>query len=369
MYKFFTSESVAAGHPDKICDQISDAVLDAALAQDPNSHTGVETFVTSDFVLVGGEVKTNAKINYEKLARDTVKKLGYTDSSYHFTDKSKIKVLVHQQSNDIAVGVDSGGAGDQGMMFGFATNHTKELMPLPISIAHRLTQRLDEVREKKIVPYLRPDGKSEVTVAYENGKPKEVTKIVLAAAHKPRIKNEQIKDDLFKQVVKPVLDSFGYKVSKKDFIVNGTGVWIIPGPTSDAGLTGRKIIVDAYGGYGRAGGGAFSGKDPTKVDRSAAYAARYIAKNIVAAGLADTAEVQIAYVIGQRDPITKAIETFGTEKKKLAVIEDFAWQLMDLSVPGIIRKLDLRRPIYQETAAYGHFGRDHFSWEQISPKA
>ncbi len=365
MYKKFTSESVAAGHPDKICDQISDAVLDEALKQDPNSHAGVETFVTSDFVLVGGEVKTNAKINYTKIARETVKKLGYTDPSYEFTDKSKIKVLVHQQSNDIALGVDSGGAGDQGMMFGFATNHTKTLMPLPISIAHRLTQRLDEVREKNIVPYIRPDGKSEVTVVYENGKPKSVEKIVLAAAHKPKIKNAEIKEDLYKHVVKPVLDEFGYKVSKKDFIVNGTGVWVIPGPTSDAGLTGRKIIVDAYGGFGRAGGGAFSGKDPTKVDRSAAYAARFIAKNIVAAKLADQVEVQIAYVIGQKEPLTKAIETFGTEKKKISTIEDFAWKLMSLSVPGIIKSLDLRRPIYQETASYGHFGREHFPWEQI----
>lgn len=365
MYNKFTSESVAAGHPDKICDQISDAVLDEALRQDPNSHAGVETFVTSDFVLVGGEVKTNAKINYKKIARETVKNLGYTHPSYEFTDKAKIKVLVHQQSNDIAIGVDSGGAGDQGMMFGFATNQTKELMPLPISIAHRLTQRLDEVREKEIIPYLRPDGKSEVTVVYEKGVPKEIEKIVLAAAHKPKITNAELKDDLYKHVVKPVLEEFGYSVSKKDFIVNGTGVWHIPGPTSDAGLTGRKIIVDAYGGYGRAGGGAFSGKDPTKVDRSAAYAARFIAKNIVAAKLADTAEVQIAYVIGQKEPLTRAIETFGTEKKKLAVIEDFAWKLINLSVPGIIKEFDLRRPIYQQTAAYGHFGRGDFPWEKV----
>ncbi len=365
MYKKFTSESVAAGHPDKICDQISDAVLDEALRQDPNSHAGVETFVTSDFILVGGEVKTNAKINFKKLARETVKKLGYTESCYDFTDKSKIKVLVHQQSNDIALGVDSGGAGDQGMMFGFATNQTKELMPLPISIAHRLVQRLDEVREKKIVPDLRPDGKSEVTVVYENGKPREVEKIVLASAHHPKISNKQLKEELYKHVVKPILDEYGYQVSKSNFILNGTGVWHIPGPTSDAGLTGRKIIVDTYGGYGRAGGGAFSGKDPTKVDRSAAYAARFIAKNIVAAGLADTTEVQIAYVIGQKEPLTRAIETFGTEKKKLSVIEDFAWNLMSLSVPAIIKQLDLKRPIYQETAAYGHFGRDSFPWEKV----
>lgn len=366
MYKKFTSESVAAGHPDKICDRISDAILDEALSQDPQSHTGIETFVTSDFVLVGGEIKSNAKIDYDKIVRDTIKTLGYTDPSFEFTDKARFINLVHQQSNDIALGVDSGGAGDQGMMFGFATKQTPELMPLPISIAHRLTQRLDEAREKKLIPYLRPDGKSEVSVIYEKGEPKEIEKVVLAAAHKPKITNSQIKDDLYRLIVTPVLREFGFKISKKDLIVNGTGVWTIPGPTSDAGLTGRKIVVDAYGGYGRAGGGAFSGKDPTKVDRSAAYAARYIAKNIVAAELANTCEVQIAYVIGQKEPITAAIETFGTEKKRLSLIEDFAWNLIDLSVPGIITNLNLARPIYQETSAYGHFGRNGFPWEQIA---
>ncbi len=365
MYKKFTSESVAAGHPDKICDRISDAILDEALTQDPNSHTGIETFVTSDFCLVGGEIKSNAKINYTGIVRDTIKELGYTDPSYEFTDKSEVKVLVHQQSNDIALGVDSGGAGDQGMMFGFATNQTKELMPLPISIAHRLTEKLDQVREQKTVPYLRPDGKSEVSVVYEKGRPKSIEKVVLAAAHKPKIKNNEIKADLYKYVIKPVLEEFGYKISAKDVIVNGTGVWVTPGPTSDAGLTGRKIVVDAYGGYGRAGGGAFSGKDPTKVDRSAAYAARFIAKNIVAAKLADSVEVQIAYVIGQKEPLTRAIETFGTEKKPLTTIENFAWKLIDLSVPGIIETLDLKRPIYQETSAYGHFGRQGFPWEEV----
>ncbi len=365
MYKKFTSESVAAGHPDKICDRISDVLLDEALRQDPASHTGIETFVTSNFCLVGGEIKSNAKIPYEHIIRNTISDLGYTEEAYEFTHKSNVKVLVHQQSNDIALGVDSGGAGDQGMMFGFATNHTPELMPLPISIAHRLTERLDEVREKKIIPYLRPDGKSEATVLYENGKPKSVEKIVIASAHKPKVKNEEMKEDLYKFVVKPVLEQFGFKISKKDLIVNGTGVWHIPGPTSDAGLTGRKIIVDAYGGYGRAGGGAFSGKDPTKVDRSAAYAARFIAKNVVAAGLADTCEVQIAYVIGQKKPITTALETFGTEKKKLSAVEDFAWDLIDLSVSGIIERLALNRPIYQPTSAYGHFGRAGFPWEEL----
>lgn len=365
MYKQFTSESVAAGHPDKICDRISDAILDEALTQDPHSHTGIETFVTSNFVLVGGEIKSNAKIPYEQIVRETIRSLGYTNPKFGFTDKSEVKTLVHQQSNDIALGVDSGGAGDQGMMFGFATDQTKSLMPLPISVAHRLVQRLDEVREKRIVPYLLPDGKSEVSVKYENGKPKLVEKVVLAAAHKQGVKNNEIKADLLKQVVTPVLEEFGYKISAKNLVVNGTGVWTIPGPTSDAGLTGRKIVVDTYGGYGRAGGGAFSGKDPTKVDRSAAYAARFIAKNVVAAKLASTCEVQVAYVIGQKKPLTTAIETFGTEKKKSSVIEDFAWKLLDLSVPGIINTLDLQQPIYLRTSAYGHFGRDSFPWEQI----
>ena len=364
-YKVFTSESVASGHPDKICDQISDAILDAALAQDTNTHAGIETFVTKDFCVVGGEVKSRAKVDFEKIARDTIKELGYTSPEFGFSHKSPVKILIHQQSPEIASGVDDGGAGDQGMMFGFATNQTKDFMPLPISIAHRLVEKLDQVREKGAVPYLRPDGKSEVTVHYENGQPKKVDKVVLAAAHKPKVTNTQIKEDLYQQVVKPVLGEFGYKLSKKDFIVNGTGKWIIPGPASDAGLTGRKIIVDSYGGYGRAGGGAFSGKDPTKVDRSAAYAARYIAKNVVAASLADACEVQLAYVIGQRQPITKALETFGTEKKRLSVIEDFASNLMDLSVPGILSALNLRRPIYRETARYGHFGRDGFPWEKV----
>ncbi|OGY29838.1 MAG: methionine adenosyltransferase [Candidatus Woykebacteria bacterium RIFCSPHIGHO2_12_FULL_45_10] len=368
MYKVFTSESVAAGHPDKICDQISDAILDAVLAEDPQSHTGIETFVTKDYIVVGGEAKTASNADFEKIIRATVKSLGYTQGEFGFHHLSPVEIRIHKQSPDIALGVDTGGAGDQGMMFGFATNQTKSLMPLPISIAHRLTQRLDEVREKKIVPYLRPDGKSEVSVTYEKGKPVGVEKVVLAAAHKPKIDNRQIKDDLFKQVIKPVLEEFGYKIAKKNVVVNGTGQWLIPGPSSDAGLTGRKIVVDTYGGYGRAGGGAFSGKDPTKVDRSGAYAARFLAKNIVAAGLADSAEVQIAYVIGQKEPLTRAIETFGTEKKTLKIVEDFAWSLLDLSVEGIITGLDLRKPIYQSTAAYGHFGRDGFSWEKVLTK-
>ena len=365
-YKYFTSESVAAGHPDKICDQISDAILDEAIAQDPNTHAGIETFVTKNYCIVGGELKSTAKLDFEKIARKTIKDLGYTKEEYEFSHKSPIKILIHQQSPEIAIGVDDGGAGDQGMMFGFATNQTADLMPLPISIAHKLTEKLDEVREKKKLPYLRPDGKSEVSVRYERGKPKEVTQVVLAAAHSPKISNKQITDDLYRYVVKPVIDRFGYKLPKKNLLVNGTGKWTIPGPSSDAGLTGRKIIVDSYGGYGRSGGGAFSGKDPTKVDRSAAYAARYIAKNIVSNKLADACEIQIAYVIGQKNPITVALETFGTEKKKLPIIEDFAQNLIDLSVYGIIEALDLRRPIYRQTASYGHFGRESFPWELLT---
>ena len=365
-YKIFTSESVAAGHPDKICDQISDAILDAAIAQDPNTHAGIETFVTKNYCIVGGELKSSAKVDFEKITRKTIKDLGYTKEEYKFSHQSPVKILIHQQSPEIATGVDNGGAGDQGMMFGFATDQTADLMPLPISIAHRLTEKLDEVREKNKLTYLRPDGKSEVSVRYERGKPKEVTHVVLAAAHKPKISNEQLTDDLYKYVVKPVIRGFGYKLLKKNLLVNGTGKWLIPGPSSDAGLTGRKIIVDSYGGYGRVGGGAFSGKDPTKVDRSAAYAARYIAKNIVASKLADTCEIQLAYVIGQKKPITVALETFGTEKKKLSIIEDFAQNFIDLSIYGIIEALDLQRPIYQQTARYGHFGRKSFPWESLT---
>jgi len=252
------------------------------------------------------------------------------------------------------------------MMFGFATAETKTLMPLPINIAHRLTERLDEVREKKIISYLRPDGKSEVSVSYEKGKPKTVERVVLAAAHKKGVKGGELREDLYKYVVKPILSELGLKINKRDLIVNGTGAWTLPGPASDTGVTGRKIIVDSYGAFARSGGGAFSGKDPTKVDRSGAYAARFIAKNIVAEELAEKCEVQLAYVIGQRDPITRDIETFGTEKKPIRVIRDFAWKLLDLSVPGIIEGLNLRRPIYRETARYGHFGRDSFPWEQVN---
>lgn len=366
-YQYFTSESVCAGHPDKICDQISDAILDACLTVDPFVHTAIEALATVDHLTLAGEVKIKPGVvlDYEGIARKVIKDLGYTNPIYSFSDKSPILCLIHQQSPDIAMGVDSGGAGDQGMMFGYAANETLEFMPLPIFLAHRLVEKIDEVCKEKTIPYLRPDGKSEVKVRYENGKPKAVERVVLAVPHDPKIKNNEIRDDLYKKVVCPVLKKYGFSCSKKNVVVNGTGRWEIGGPASDTGLTGRKIIVDTYGGMGRHGGGCFSGKEPTKVDRGAAYAARYIAKNVVACGLADRCEVQVAYIIGQREPLTKALETFGTEKVARAKIEKFAWALLDLSVPGIVAGLDLLRPIYRQTAAYGHFGRPNFPWEKV----
>ena len=369
-YQYFTSESVAAGHPDKICDQISDAILDACLAQDPCAHVAVEALATINHLTLAGEIKIKkgAKIDYENVARGVIKDLGYTNHLYNFSYKSPILCLIHEQSADIACGVDAGGAGDQGMMFGYATNETPELMPLPIILAHRLVERMDQVREKKVLPYLRPDGKSEVKVCYERGKPKSVERVVLAVPHDPKISNEQLKRDLTAKVVKPVLKKYGFEPPREELIVNGTGRWEIGGPASDTGVTGRKIIVDTYGGMGRHGGGCFSGKEPTKVDRGAAYAARYVAKNVVAKGLVDRCEIQVAYVIGQREPLTRAIETFGTARAEKKTIEKFAWNLLDLSVPGIVKGLNLLQPIYRKTAAYGHFGRDNFPWEKIVKK-
>ncbi|HLD24651.1 MAG TPA: methionine adenosyltransferase [Patescibacteria group bacterium] len=363
----FTSESVAAGHPDKICDQISDAVVDAALSADPKARVAVETLVTTNRVVMAGEVTCKKNLDYEGIARKMIKSLGYTNPKFNFSYKSPISVYIHQQSPDIAVGVDDGGAGDQGMMFGYATNETPEYMPMPLILSHRLVERMDEVREKKILPFLRPDGKSEVKVIYENGKPVSVERIVLAVPHDPRITNTHLTKVLYDKVIKPVLKKYKMKAPPINMVVvNGSrGKWEIGGPASDTGVTGRKIIVDTYGAFARHGGGAFSGKDPTKVDRSGAYAARYIAKNIVAKGLADRAEVRVAYVIGQREPLARGIETFGTEKKTLADIEKYAWNLLDLSVPGILKGLNLRRPIYRETARYGHFGRNGFPWEKV----
>lgn len=365
-YKIFTSESVATGHPDKICDQISDAIVDAALAADPFSKVAVETLVTKNQVILAGEVTSRTKIPYEEISRGVIKDLGYTNGRFNFSYRSPILLLIHEQSQEIAKGIDVGGAGDQGMMFGFATNETENFMPMPIATAHSLTKGLDTLRKDKALPYLYPDGKSEVSVSYERGKPKKVEKVVLAVAAKPKISLRQLKSDLFKLLVKPTLEKFGFKIRETDFVLNGTGEkWTTPGPASDTGVTGRKIIVDTYGGFARVGGGCFSGKDPTKVDRSGAYAARYVAKNIVAAGLASKCEVQIAYVIGQKYPVAFSIETFDTEKIRSRTTEDFAKKLIDLSVPGIIDTLNLRQPIYRQSAAYGHFGRDGFPWEEV----
>lgn len=364
-YPKFTSESVCSGHPDKICDAISDSILDAALRTDPSSRVAVETLVTKNFVTIAGEVTTNAKIDFAKIAKSTIKSLGYTDPHYGFTDNAKIIVKVHTQSPEISQGVDVDGAGDQGMMFGYACQQTKTYMPLPIQLAHDLTQAIDRSRESNAISYLRPDGKAQVTVDYENGKPKKISSIVIAVPHSEDVPLTQLTHDLYTIIVVPLLDKYQLKYLEKDLIVNGTGVWYIPGPASDTGVTGRKIVVDTYGGYARVGGGAFSGKDPTKVDRSGAYAARYLAKNIVAAGLASECEVALAYFIGAKHPLMQEYETFGTATVSSKVIKDFADQLLDTSVKGIIDGLDLRRPIYQATSSYGHFGRVVFPWEQI----
>jgi S-adenosylmethionine synthetase len=363
---YFTSESVCSGHPDKICDAISDAILDAALEQDPHSHTGLETVAGANRIALFGEIKTKADLNFEKIVRDKVKQLGYTDAAWGFGPESEFSNDIHQQSPEIAMGVDDDGAGDQGMMFGFACQETPELMPLPIALAHALTRRIDETRESKQLGWLRPDGKAQVTIRYENGKPVSVAKLVLAVAHDEKTTAEQVRTDAVENIVKPVLERYKLPLPKdEDVIINGTGLWHIPGPESDAGLTGRKIVVDTYGGYARVGGGAFSGKDPSKVDRSGAYAARYIAKNIVAAGLATKCEVGLAYVIGQPKPLMQTIDTFGTETVSQEELHAFKDKLIDTSVKGIIDTLDLCRPIYSQTSAYGHFGKTGLPWEQV----
>jgi S-adenosylmethionine synthetase len=365
-YSIFASESVCAGHPDKICDQISDAILDAALAAYPKSRVAVETLVTVNHVTIAGEITCPKRLNFAQIARGVIKDLGYTKEKYRFRDKSPIDVFIHHQSPDISVGVDTGGAGDQGMMFGYAVDETPELMPLPITLAHALVKKMDELKATTLKSYLRPDGKSEVSVRYEKGIPKGVATIVMVNPHDPKVPREKVKSDLYKYAVLPVLAAYKQDpIPIAKLIFNGTGQWAIGGPASDSGVTGRKIIVDSYGGMARIGGGAFSGKDPTKVDRSAAYAARFIAKNIVAAGLAHRCEVQIAYAIGVKDPIAKAIETFGTATKPLAKITKFAWDLLDLSPQGIIKGLNLQRPIYQKTARYGHFGNRAYPWEKV----
>ncbi|HYF96934.1 MAG TPA: methionine adenosyltransferase [Patescibacteria group bacterium] len=361
--ELFTSESVCAGHPDKICDGISDAILDAVIAQDSFARTAIETVVGADQISLFGEVSTNAQVDYEKIVRQKIKQLGYTYPQWGFSDKSQFSNFIHHQAADIAVGVDHGGAGDQGIMFGYACTQTPELMPLPIMLAYALTQKIDEVRESKRLKWLRPDGKAQVTVRYDGVRPVRIEKTVLALAHDEKTEAEQVRLDAKEHIIKPVFGNFNLNVDG-EIIVNGTGVWHIPGPASDAGLTGRKIVVDTYGGYARVGGGAFSGKDPSKVDRSGAYAARYIAKNIVASGLADECEVGLAYVIGQPKPLMQTIETFGTAKASLKVLDEFAHNLIDTSVQGIINTLDLRRPIYSQTSVYGHFGKPGVPWEE-----
>lgn len=365
-YKLFTSESVAAGHPDKIADAISDAILDAILAQDPKARTGIETIVGANRIGLFGEVKTTAKVDFEAVARTTIKGLGYDNPEWHFSDASPLGNYIHQQSPEIAMGVDQDGAGDQGMMFGFACDETPELMPLPITLAHALTRALDEARESGTISFVRPDGKSQVTVNYEDNKPTAVGKVVMAVAHDEQTDEAEVRSVIKSKIIDPVLTKYGYKVDESQVVINGTGLWYIPGPDTDAGLTGRKIVVDGYGGYARVGGGAFSGKDPSKVDRSGAYAARYIAKNIVAKGYATKCEVALAYVIGQADPQMKAYDTFGTETVELSVIDKFVDSLLDTSVQGIIDGLQLRRPIYGDTVAYGHFGKENLPWEQIA---
>jgi S-adenosylmethionine synthetase len=364
--RLFTSESVCAGHPDKIADAISDAIVDAAFTQDPKAHTAIETVAGANQIGLYGEIKTTAKIDFEAVVRATVKRLGYTNPAWGFSDESIFSNDIHQQSPEIALGADVDGAGDQGMMFGYACTETPELMPLPIALAHALTRRIDEVRENGTLAWLRPDGKSQVTIRYEDDKPVAVEKLVAAVAHHEKTTAADVRKDIIEQVFTPVLKAYNFVLpADEDIIVNGTGLWHIPGPESDAGLTGRKIVVDTYGGYARVGGGAFSGKDPSKVDRSGAYAARYIAKNIVAAGLAAKCEVGLAYVIGKPLPLMQTIETFGTATVSEEELYAFKDKLIDTSVKGIIDKLDLARPIYSQTSAYGHFGKQDLPWEQV----
>ena len=379
----FTSESVTEGHPDKICDQISDAILDALLEQDPMSRVACETCTTTGIVMVMGEISTKAYVDIQKIVRDTVREIGYTRGKYGFdADTCGVITTIDEQSSDIAMGVDKAleakennmtdeeidaiGAGDQGMMFGFATNETEEYMPYPISLAHKLSRQLTKVRKDGTLSYLRPDGKTQVTVEYDGGKPSRLDAVVLSTQHDPDITQEQIHEDIKREVFDKILPADMVDDETK-FFINPTGRFVIGGPYGDAGLTGRKIIVDTYGGYARHGGGAFSGKDCTKVDRSAAYAARYVAKNIVAAGLADKCEIQLSYAIGVAEPTSIMVDTFGTGKKSNQELVDLIRKHFDLRPAGIIKMLDLRRPIYKQTAAYGHFGRNDLDlpWERL----
>jgi S-adenosylmethionine synthetase len=362
----FTSESVTEGHPDKIADQISDAVLDEVLRQDPKGRVACETLVTTGLLVVAGEITTTAHLDYDDIARETVRQVGYDNASYGFDSATcGFVCTVKRQSPDIAMGVDTGGAGDQGLMFGFACDETEELMPMPIQLAHRLTQRLSEVRKSKKVDFLRPDGKSQVTVEYRDGKPARVDCVVISTQHSDAVSNDKLTAAIMDEVIKPIVPAKMLDAKTK-FHINPTGRFVIGGPMGDAGLTGRKIIVDTYGGYSRHGGGAFSGKDPSKVDRSACYVARYIAKNVVAAGLASRAEVQLAYAIGVAEPVSVMVDTFGTATIPEEKITQLVRENFSLTPKGIIETLDLRKPIYKATAAYGHFGRTGpgFTWER-----
>ncbi len=370
----FTSESVGEGHPDKVCDQISDAILDECLRQDPESHVACETFATTNFVLVGGEITTKAKIDAEAIARKVACEIGYTDEDFGLNGETMEFVnKIHTQSPDINQGVvGSGldefkglqGAGDQGMMFGFACNETPELMPAPIIYSHKLLLKATELRKNKTLPWLRPDAKSQVTIKYEGNKPVHIDTVVISHQHNPEVSYETIKDEIINKIIIPVLEPTGLIDGETKFFVNPTGRFVVGGPQGDAGLTGRKIIVDTYGGMGRHGGGAFSGKDPSKVDRSAAYMARYIAKNIVAADLAERAEVQLAYAIGVPFPVSIMVDTFGTEKVPTEKIQNAVKEVFDCTPAGISSTLNLKQPIYAPTAAYGHFGRNEFPWEK-----
>jgi S-adenosylmethionine synthetase len=370
----FTSESVGEGHPDKLCDQVSDAVLDACLRDDPESHVACECYATTGMILIGGEITTDTYVDIQQLARDVVKEIGYTNPDYGI-DFESMAVLntIHSQSQDINQGVaghglkeyeGQQGAGDQGMMFGFACTETKELMPAPIMYAHKILHRATEMRKTKQIKWLRPDAKSQVTIEYDGHKPVRIDAIVVSHQHDPDVAYQTLKEAVIEQIVRPVFDGTGLLDSNTKYFVNPTGRFVIGGPAGDTGLTGRKIIVDTYGGMGRHGGGAFSGKDPSKVDRSAAYMARYVAKNVVAAGLAERCEVQLAYAIGVPFPVSVMVDTFGTGKVPEAEISKAIKETFDLSPSGIIRGLDLKKPVYQKTASYGHFGRDGFSWEK-----
>jgi S-adenosylmethionine synthetase len=361
----FTSESVTEGHPDKIADQISDAVLDAMLEQDKTSRVACETMVTTGLAVVAGEITTKAYVEIPKLVRSVIQDIGYDDAEYGFDCRTcAVTTTIDRQSPDIAMGVNTGGAGDQGLMFGYACNETTELMPLPIMLAHKLAMRLSKLRKSGELPYLRPDGKTQVTVEYEDGKPSRIDTIVLSTQHSEKVTQKKIRADIVKHVIEPLLPKRLMNGKAIKYHVNPTGNFVIGGPMGDCGLTGRKIIVDTYGGMGRHGGGAFSGKDPSKVDRSGCYAARWVAKNVVASGLCDRCEVQVAYAIGVAEPVSVMVDSFGTGKVSDDKLTSLVRKHFDLTPRGIIEALKLRRPIYRKTAAYGHFGRGDFSWEQ-----